>query len=132
MYRFLEHTADMFLEAKGQTFQEALEQASLGMFSLMGGKEATEKSSIVVKVNASTKDELVVLFLSEILAECEIREFTPVHLKIEKFNEKNGTITARIYGENKTPKNIIKAVTYHQLDVVRGPDGWTIKVLFDI
>ena len=131
-YKFLEHTSDIIIEAKNKTFETTLEDVAEGMFTQMG--EALDKDSITITTKAPTKEQLVVDFLSDIIAECETVPFTPVKAELLKF-EKQGdilSVTAKIHGEKKIPENIIKAVTYHELKVEENNGEWIITVLFDI
>ncbi|MBU0586289.1 archease [Candidatus Micrarchaeota archaeon] len=127
-YEILEHTADVGIIAKGKTFEEALEEAARGMFSFMGESEPEKK--MLIEVEREEKDELVVFFLSEIIAQCEAQGFAPADVKITSYDGK--TLKAEILGENKTLKNIIKAVTFHMLEVEDKAEEWRIQVLFDV
>lgn len=130
-YRFVGHTSDIIIESTGKTFSEAFEDLAKGMFTQMGEAKA-EKESFEVESGAGALDILVVKALSELLAEVEIRGITPKKVRVGKFDGKNPSIAFTVYGEKKAPKNIIKAVTFHEL-IVKGERGkWTIRVLFDI
>ncbi|MFA6531178.1 MAG: archease [Candidatus Micrarchaeia archaeon] len=132
-YRFVEHTSDIIIEATGKTFSEAFEWLAKGMFTQMGEaktEKATEKFGI--EADAGAMDILVVKALSELLAELEIREITPFKVAVEKFDKAKITLSFSVYGEKKAPKNIIKAVTFHELIVKEEKGKWTIRVLFDI
>jgi SHS2 domain-containing protein len=131
-YRFIEHMSDIIIEAKGRDFVKTLEDIADGMFVQMGGKEVKGKEKIRISTVASTKEDLVVMLLSDIIAQCEIENFTPKKIDIKKFDEEKNVVEAEILGEKKVPKNIIKAVTYHELKVEKTKDGWIIRVLFDI
>jgi SHS2 domain-containing protein len=131
-YKFIEHTSDIIIEAKGSSFIEAFESLASGMFTQMGEGKPTDKFEI--EVEARTLEILVVNTLSEILAEVEIRGVTPAKLKIERFDKDQPMLIVSVYGEKKAPKNIIKAVTFHELILKEDKNKreWTIRVLFDI
>lgn len=131
-YRFIEHTSDIIIESKGKSFSEAFESLASGMFTQMGEGKTQDKFEI--EVEAKTLDVLVVNALSEILAEVEIRGVTPSKLKIERFDNNPPMLILSVYGEKKTPKNIIKAVTFHELTVKedKNKGEWLLRVLFDI
>ncbi len=131
-YKFIEHRSDIIIEANAINFPLALCELAKGMFTQMSSKDATAKDRLEIKSKAPEKEELVVTFLSDILAQCEIKQFTPKKIEIKKFDEKNNSLSAILFGEKKVPKNIIKAVTYHELKVEETKDGWTLRVLFDI
>lgn len=128
MFSILDHTADLLIEGKGKTFESALEDLAKGMFSHMGKSEP--KREVMFYAENENKDELIVSLLSDILSYCEINNFTPSMLEIVKYDGKK--LLAKLKGENKKPLSIIKAVTYHMLEVKEENNIWKIRVLFDI
>lgn len=131
-YKFIEHRSDIIVEATAKNFVITLQEIAEAMFSQMGSEDANENDKIEINSKAPGRDELVVTFLSDVLAQCEIEQFTPKQIEIKKFNEKENSLTAVITGEEKVPKNIIKAVTYHELRVEETKGKCMIRVLFDI
>ena len=127
-FRILEHTADVGIVAEGPTFEKALEETARGMFSLMG--KSRPRESIEISMERERKDDLVVFILSEILARCESDNFLPCRMKVLEY--RGGKMRVQVLGEYKTLKNIIKAVTFHMLEVKDEKNTWTIQVLFDI
>lgn len=127
-YTFLEHTSDIIIEGKGKSFEEALEEVAKGMITQMGADKAKKKEKLKIEIPLlQTKEDIVVGTLSEIIASCEGEPFAPVDVKISI----GKNIKIELIGERKTPKNIIKAVTYHELRIKKGKN-WKIAVLFDI
>ncbi|MEW5997027.1 MAG: archease [Candidatus Micrarchaeota archaeon] len=131
MHRFLEHTADVFLEAKAKTFPGAVEDAIEGTFELIG-KGKKEDAQFEISYSADELPKLIVKFLETLVVECELQKVSPRRVEIIEADENKKTIRAKIYGEKKVPKNIIKAVTYHMLEVKKEKAYWIIRVLFDI
>ncbi|MFH0927372.1 MAG: archease, partial [Candidatus Micrarchaeota archaeon] len=74
--------------------------------------------------------ELVVNFLSSILAECEIHELLPCRVEIEGL--KKNFIKAKIYGKKERPEDHIKAVTYHRFKIGKKEGLVFIEVIFDV
>ncbi len=131
MHRFLEHTADAFLEAKARAFPAAVRDAMEGTFGLIG-KGKKEEESFGISVSSDELPGLVVRLLEKLVVECELRKISPVRVEVLEADEEKKKVRAKIYGEKKVPKNIIKAVTYHMLEVKREKAHWIIRVLFDI
>lgn len=131
MHRFLEHTADAYLEARARTFPSAIKDAMEGAFELIG-KGKKEDVQFEVSYSADELPKLVVKFLESLVVECELQKISPRRAEIQEADEEKKTIRAKIYGEKKVPKNIIKAVTYHRLEVKKEKGTWIIRVLFDI
>ncbi len=130
-FRFLEHTADIMAEAWGPTFPAALTQTAMAMFSVLGKGRAEEEMKI--DESFAAKDQLVVGLLSNILAECEARERLAVSIDIGEYDEKTNRIRCTVGLARTRPKDAIKAVTYHQLQVEREKGGrWRIQIVFDV
>ena len=129
-YEFLEHTADILFKAYGSSFEEALSNAALALFETVGFSKSP-KNKIELEVQAKNKEELVVKLLSEILTEMDINEMTFKKIKILELNE--NYVKANVYGDDTRPKDSVKAVTYHLLEVKNPkPDMWTIQILLDV
>jgi SHS2 domain-containing protein len=131
MHRFLEHTADAFLEAKAKTFPLAVKDAMEGAFELIG-KGEKEDGSFEISVSSDELPSLIVRALESLVVECELQKISPVRAEVLEADEQKKKVRAKIHGEKKVPKNMIKAVTYHMLEAKKEKAHWTIRVLFDI
>lgn len=127
-FKILEHPADVGVVAYGKSFENALEEAGRGMFSLMGKGRKKEKLKISIK--REKKDELVVFLFSKILAQCEVKNFTPVSMKVDEYI--NGKMVVSVFGEYKTLKNIIKGITFYMLEIKKEYKKWKIQIIFDV
>ena len=135
MFKIIEHTADIGIEAYGKTLEEAFGNAAKGMFSIMIGGGKIE-SKIVKQLEIPfdmDEEQLLVDWLSELLYIHDVE-----HLVFGEFDIKiNDKLKAKAYGEEHNVKKHgygmeIKAVTYHMLEVKRNEKGYVLKVLFDI
>jgi SHS2 domain-containing protein len=82
-------------------------------------------------------DLLLVDWLSELLFHFETRGLLVSRAAVELVSTDVYRLGARIEGEPLDParhpiKVLLKAVTYHALEVKEGPDGWVATVIFDI
>jgi SHS2 domain-containing protein len=134
-YRVLPHTADVGIAAIGATVEEALENAAFGLFDLMfdlggaGGEEAFR-----VEAEGDTPAELLVAWLSALLAEAEIRGLAFCRFEVEEID--GGRLRGTAAGgpvealELRGPP--IKAVTHHEAAVEAVPGGWEARVILDV
>jgi len=129
-YTFLDHTADIMVLAQGRDFPSALGQAGLAMFSVLGKARPVE--SFEIEETARSRTDLVVYALARILAECDVHEIVPARLDILEYDEKAHRIKAQVWGERIRPKDAIKAVTYHRLEVREEKGLCFIQVVFDV
>ncbi len=133
-YNTFEHTADVGIEARGETLEEAFANAARGMFSIIvDGSDIDVRQQREISLEAADDDQLLVDWLSELLYihDVEGLVFDSFDLSIDDglhaiargepySREKHG------YGSE------IKAVTYHLLAIKRTKKGIELKVLFDI
>ena len=134
-YRILEHTADMGIEAGGETLDELLVQAARGMMEIISGAKASPREQKRVEVTAGEGGELLVNWLNEILFLFDSEGFLPAEFIIEQATENR--VKARILGEPFDPERHpvdreIKAATYHQLKLEHGEEGWSARVYLDL
>ena len=132
-FKEIEHTADRALRIYGSDLQELLLNAAGGMNSLLvrqyNASSQPEKKSVALDVIDA--ESLLVEWLNELAywAETELLVFhkfdlhsvSPTHLK------------ATIHGNRVAQlDNHIKAVTYHNLEIIQTDEGLTATVVFDV
>lgn len=134
-YRVIAHTADTGIVARGSTLAEAFENAAYGMFDLMFDLRRVEAGAeCVVEAQAETSDELLVAWLSALLAEAEIREVAFSRFSVAEVGE--GLVRGTAAGAPTAGLELrgppVKAVTFHDLAVERVRRGWEARVIFDV
>lgn len=130
-YREVEHTADWELEVWAPTMADLLEQAARGMYHLSGiALHPGERIKKELFIEASDKESLLVSFLSELLyiAETENQAFDGFNLKLDNFNVDARLVGGTIDRQSKE----IKAVTFHQLEVLTTATGLRVNIVFDV
>ena len=132
-FKEIEHTADNALRVSGRSWEELLANAAHGMNSLMVRDVPTVGTQIQKQatVEAPDAEGLLVEWLSELAywAEKELLVF-----KRFEFQQLTSTLAqVTLYGGHvrKLQKHI-KAVTYHNLEIVKTDKGLTATVVFDV
>ncbi|MBN1159698.1 MAG: archease [Candidatus Diapherotrites archaeon] len=138
-FEYLEHTADVKFRAYGSTWENVFRNAAKAMLEVMTDTSILkEEKEIRLKANASTLDELVVAWLSEILFQSETKEIIFKEAKPEKIWEENrkwyvkGTAIGQKMNKNMKFKTEIKAVTYHELEAKEKNGKKYCQVIVDI
>ncbi|MEM2691389.1 MAG: archease [Candidatus Bathyarchaeia archaeon] len=139
-FEFLEHMADAYIAAYGRNLAEAFENAAAAMFEVMTDIEKVNpKNEDYVEVEAADEHALLYNWLEELLVKSEINEMLYSKFKIfEVTKTADGfRLKAKIWGEKfnpeKHPQKVgVKAVTYHQMEIIREPDKTTVKFILDI
>lgn len=134
-YQLIEHTADIGLEAWGETRTELFIQAALALREILVGTTApTSKSRLHIKVDGADDPELLVNWLGELLFLFENRRFLPATFVLDFKGEQ---LCAEITGESMVSTQLesereVKAVTHHQVVAEQTPDGWHGRIYLDL
>ncbi len=136
MYRLLEHTADMGIEARARRLDALFVQAARGLLDILFGTPCPGRGrqNLALQVEACDREELLVAWLSELLFVVQQRGFRPSGLTIDAVNAGHlgATLCGAFAPEEAAPLREVKAVTYHRLSVVETEDGWKARVFLDL
>lgn len=133
-YRSLSHTADCKIQIWGKTLKQLCESGLEGMNSVMNPLFDTPRQEVVVQVTCQGKDttDLLIDFLSQVLTLEHIKK--AVFTKIVYFLVTDFLLEASLFGHTVSAfGKEVKAVTYHEAEVVFDKNGQLSTVLvFDI
>jgi SHS2 domain-containing protein len=129
----VEHTADRALRIYGSDLQELLVNAAAGINSLLkpGYRASARQEEKSVELEALDAESLLVEWLGELAywAETELLVFH----KIDLHSVSPTHVKATIHGSRAAQlENHIKAVTYHNLEIIQTDDGLAATVVFDV
>ncbi len=136
-FEVIEHTADIGIVAYGRNFQELLENAALGMFSLMADL-ATVKPKQRREVNAQTpfadQELLLLRWLKELHYLREQEHFIPCQVSVTHLSdtEVQGVVEGELLHDGVVLLHHIKAVTHHLLHIQHENDRLKVQVIFDV
>jgi SHS2 domain-containing protein len=140
-FRFLEHTADAYVEAYGASLEEAFENAAVAMTDVMTELDKVEaKNEETFEVEASDEPALLYSWLEEVLLGFELKGklYSRFEVsKIEETSEGGFRLHARAWGEpydqERHPSKVgVKSVTYHRMEIVKKPESVTVRFILDI
>jgi SHS2 domain-containing protein len=134
-YEELSHTADVALRVFGRTRASLFDNAARGMFHLMTGgmlEHVASEQEQIVALKSLDPESLLVDWLSELLFLFETTGQVICHTEIYTISDEE--LTARVWHRRAAnPPHIeIKAVTYHDLRLERGKNGWEATIVFDV
>lgn len=139
-YKFFPHTADTIFEAYGDSFEEAFGNAALAVEEVMTDtKKVGTKVSKTIKAEGEDLKALLYTFLEKLLImkDSEDLLFSKFSvLKIEK-TAKGFKLEASALGEKFDTKKhesrtLVKAITYHEMEVGEKKGKKYVRVLVDI
>lgn len=135
-FELIEHPADIGIRFWGKTLGDAYVQAALGLRSMLGG-EGEVRTIRDVPLAVSGADCLEVLFnwLSEILYFFDAEQLLLGSFELQAMSERE--VVAVGHGESYDPTRhetpyYVKAITYHEMGLEQGKDGWHGEVYVDI
>jgi SHS2 domain-containing protein len=135
-YEILDHTADIGIVAFGRNLAEAFSNAAYAMFDILTDADnIKETDSFDLQISASNVEELLVVWLDELLYRYETEGFIYGRFLIEEMGKTS--LHAVGFGEKvdldrHEIKVEIKSVTYHQLKVEETDGRWKVQVIFDV
>jgi len=149
-FSFFDHTGDIGVRLSGRTLDDLFESAAAAFVdSITDPARIKPRRAIRVELESSALDLLLVDFLSEILYRFEVKQFLVAAVQVhivgrDLGRERQGTPPAKAWRLHATLsgepfdrerhgiKVLIKAVTYHALEVTEDADGWHATLVFDI
>jgi len=139
-FEFLEHTADLYIAAYGKSLEEAFENAAYAAFEGMTDLNRVQPQlADTVEVEGHDEQALLYNWLEALLVKFDITSNLYSRFKISKIKKTPSgfKLKAKIWGEPfNAQKHIskvgIKAVTYHQMEIVNEKGLITVKFILDI
>ncbi len=135
-FRVLEHTADIGFEAFGSNREEVFANAGRALFHIMVALESVKaREAVRIQIEGSDPPSLLVNWLSELLYLQDVEGWLFSEFEINSLSDKS--LAAIAGGERIDParhqlKLLVKAITYHQLELQQGSAGWRAQVYVDI
>jgi len=140
-YRYGEHTADVLIQAFGCTLEEAFVNAAIALGDLTYFTERVEPRDVKkVFVEYDDLEGLLFKWIDEILYLFDAEKFAisrKIDLKLVK-KEEGYYIEALLYGEPYNQEKhgftglIVKAMTFHMLEIKQVDDYWILQYVVDI
>jgi SHS2 domain-containing protein len=139
-YRFLEHVTDAFLEAWGETLEEAFSQAGLALFNTMlDVKKVQTKTTLEIQTNGHDEKELLYNYLEELLLLFEVKQLalgsftvnsiTPTQAEFRLKGKVSGEPYDRARHNGKVE---VKGITYHLMEIEKHSKKVTVRFLLDL
>lgn len=134
-FEIIDHTADVGIVSHGKSIEEAFINATYGMYSLIVDlKTVTEQTHHEIVVEAPDQEELLVVWLNELLYLLDAENLLFCRFEITDLSQTN--LKAIAYGEPVDPnrhhlKTQVKAATYHMLKLEQDT-GYRAQVILDV
>lgn len=128
----IEHTADLAMRVRGGDFAELLQHAAEGLLALSVAKFTRhEGRQITLELSAPDREQLLVLWLEELLYSMEMRGVAHQDFALSVHDGPGLEATMREI-ELESIGRQIKAVTFHDLRIISTQEGLEATVVFDV
>jgi SHS2 domain-containing protein len=146
----IDHSGDVGIEARGGDVREMLENATLGLFSLLCWNNAPpgpfqdpsrtggQVEAVVerpIRVEAESIEDLVVDWLNEVIAMTSAHGELYTSVTVRNATERSAEGLVRGESVDRDRHDLrfeVKAATYHALSVTRDENGARARVIFDL
>ncbi len=135
-YKLIDHTADFGMQVFGSDLKDLFANSAHAMFDQIADIKALKGlDECKIHVRGDDWPDLMVNWLRELLYLWSGREMLVKAVDILSLTEYE--LSANVKFDHYDPdrhviKGEIKAVTYHQIQVKSGPEGWEAVIIFDV
>jgi SHS2 domain-containing protein len=130
MYRWIEHTAEVELHVEAETREQVFAEALAAFAELVSREDEGERAEHEVAAEAQDDATLLAEWLGELVFLAETEDFVPEQLA--RLELADGRLTALVSGRRGRPAHLVKAVTYHGLELGSSEGVWRAKVVLDV
>jgi SHS2 domain-containing protein len=133
--RFLEHTADIGIEAEAESMAGCLARAAAGLFGLMFIPPAYVERDrrAEMELEAASAEELLVGWLQELLYRSEVEGTCFLRFEVETDGRSlRGRAWGIPIGDAEPAGPAVKGVTRHALALSERRGRWRARVLVDV
>jgi len=138
-YRYLPHTADIKVEAWGNTLEEAFASSALALENTTVEIENVDQvEEREIFASGSDLYELLYNFLEKLIIDIDVDQMVYSYFKVNILKKDDEYyLTCMCKGEKLNPskhhpKIHIKAITYHEMEIIKENGRYIIRYVLDI
>jgi len=134
-YTLREHTADVAVEATGETLDDVFAAVADGMAAAMCDDVPAGGDRFEFTVEAESREALLFDHLDQLIYERDVRGVLPVDNRATVTGDGDRwqvSGSARGVGLDHVSARDLKAVTYSEMDLSETEGGWHAYVVFDV
>ncbi len=135
-HKTFDHTADVGIEAWGESFEAVFEEAAKALFGLMVDLTNVQaKETLKINLAAENGEELLLKWLKELLYLFDTKHLLLSEFKITRLDFKSLQAEAKGEQLNSSKHDLgreVKAVTHHQFEFKKTSSGFNARFIVDI
>jgi len=130
VYRWVEHTGEAELSIEAATPEGVFEDALAAYAELVRRDGDGEPQRHEIALEARDAATLLADWISELVFLAETRDFVPERITVLELSDTS--LRATVEGRRGSPSHLVKAVTYHGLELRKEGDAWRARVVLDV
>jgi SHS2 domain-containing protein len=131
VYTEIEHTADYAIRVQSPDLEGFFLDSARGMYALTGGSVQSTPAELDVKLSAPDAETLLVEWLEELAFFLETRGEMAGRIQFLRLRPTD--LSARLkMGQADGVTKLIKAVTFHDLEIRTSCKGYEATIVFDV
>jgi SHS2 domain-containing protein len=130
MYEWVEHTAEVELHVEAGSREDVFAEALAAFAELVSRDDGGDRAEHEVTVEAQDDATLLAEWLGELVFLAETDDFVPE--RVERLELDGTRLRALVAGHRGRPAHLVKAVTYHGLELAHNGGVWRAKVVLDV
>ena len=132
-FELRDHTADVAVEATGETLSATFESAAEGFSAAHAESIPDDGERFSIAVEAESTEALLFDYLDELVYQRDVRGVLPVDHRVSIDTDgRRLEASARGVPFAAVDAREIKAVTYSEMALEETPSGWRAYVVFDV
>jgi len=131
----IDHSGDIGIEVRGKDMAEMLENATMGLASLLCWNEVHGVVERRIRVSSASAEDLLVDWLGEVISVAGVYGELYGAARIDRTGEwyaEGALLGERVDPSKHELRFDVKAATYHGVTVERRPGGYYGRVIFDL
>lgn len=130
-YRWVDHTAELELRIEAETPAQVFEDALAAFAELVDGDDGDrDLVTHELWLTAADRPALLARWLEELVFLADTEQFVP--RRVSSLEVGRQELRARVEGIQGSPRPLVKAVTYHGLELARREGAWRARLVLDV
>jgi protein archease len=130
-YRWVDHTAELELQIEAETPAQVFEDALAAFAELVDDDDgAGDPVTHQLWLTAADRPALLARWVEELVYLADTEQFVP--RRVSSLEVGRQELRARVEGIKASPRPLVKAVTYHGLELARREGAWRARLVLDV
>lgn len=132
MHRWIEHTSEVELLVEAESKEAVFAEAALALGELLTDESDADNGIVRRELSVRARDlpALLATWLEELVFIAETQGLVPE--RVVEVDVDAGEARGVIEGRRSLPQTLVKAITYHRLEMRPIETGWRGRVVFDV